>query len=637
MGEVLDAPDARRGTASATSARTTPTTTSPSPRCPNLIVIDGGKGQLAAGLRGARRRSASAASRSSRSPSGSRRSSCPGTPDPVVLAHDTPALQLVAARPRRGAPLRDHAPPQRRDKAMTASVFDDLPGIGPARKRALLDALRLARRRAEGEPRGARVRSRAAAEGRPGTCTRISAAPPRRAAVLDSARVSSVPEPESSDRPPLEDLVVITGLSGAGKSTAMQVFEDAGYFCVDNLPPEMIRGLVELFLHEGSQGAPRRGRVATRAAARTSRRCRRCSTSSTRAGVDHRVLFLDADDEAVHEPLQGDAPPPSARPEGSVAQGIAAERELLAPLRERADLVIDTTGLTAHELRRKIADDLLPRGARNAHRRHVQDLRLQARPAARRRPRPSTCASCRTRTTSRSCAPLTGRDQRIVDYVAQDGQLDEFYARLVPLLDFLLPEYVAEGKAHLTIAIGCTGGRHRSVVITEHLAKRFADNPDIVVDVVHRDADVTPADGSADYYGRSARERPGAAAAGCWDSLGLPPVRLASPPAAPNKPLRKDLPPMPVRVGINGFGRIGRNVFRAAEGLERRHRVRRRQRPHRREDARAPAQVRLDPRALPGHGRGRPTTASSSTATRSRSSPSATRPPCRGATSAPTS
>ena len=89
--------------------------------------------------------------------------------------------------------------------------------------------------------------------------------------------------------------------------------------------------------------------------------------------------------------------------------------------------------------------------------------------------------------------PLTGRDQRIVDYVAQDGHLEAFYERLLPLLDFLIPEYVSEGKAHLTIAIGCTGGRHRSVAISEFLAQRFADNADIVVDVVHRDADVTPA------------------------------------------------------------------------------------------------------------------------------------------------
>ncbi len=86
--------------------------------------------------------------------------------------------------------------------------------------------------------------------------------------------------------------------------------------------------------------------------------------------------------------------------------------------------------------------------------------------------------------------PLTGRDQRIVDYVGQDGHLDAFYERLLPLLDFLIPQYVGEGKAHLTIAIGCTGGRHRSVAISEFLAKRFGERDDIVVDVVHRDTEL---------------------------------------------------------------------------------------------------------------------------------------------------
>lgn len=83
--------------------------------------------------------------------------------------------------------------------------------------------------------------------------------------------------------------------------------------------------------------------------------------------------------------------------------------------------------------------------------------------------------------------PLTGRDQAVVDYVARDGHLDAFYAHLLPLLDFLVPAYVAEGKAHLSVAIGCTGGRHRSVAISEFLARRFAEREDVVVDVVHRD------------------------------------------------------------------------------------------------------------------------------------------------------
>ena len=303
--------------------------------------------------------------------------------------------------------------------------------------------------------------------------------------------MSSAPEPESSDRPPLEDLVVITGVSGAGKSTAMQVFEDAGYFCVDNLPPEMIRGLVELFLHEGSKVR----RAAVVSDARGGAYFEQMSAvldELDAAGVDHRVVFLDASREAVMTRYKETRRRHPLSPEGSVAQGIATERELIEPLRARADLVVDSTGLKAHELRRKLADDLLPRGGATRMAVTFESFGFKNGPArdadivldVRFLPNPHYVPELR---------PLTGRDQRIVDYVAQDGHLAAFYERLLPLLDFLLPEYVAEGKAHLTIAIGCTGGRHRSVAISEFLAKRFADNPDIVVDVVHRDADVTPA------------------------------------------------------------------------------------------------------------------------------------------------
>ena len=297
--------------------------------------------------------------------------------------------------------------------------------------------------------------------------------------------MTSVPEP------PLEDLVVITGVSGAGKSTAMQVFEDAGYFCVDNLPPEMIRGLVELFLHEGSKVR----RAAVVSDARGGAYFEQMSAvldELDAAGVDHRVVYLDASREALMTRYKETRRRHPLSPEGSVAQGIETERELIEPLRARADLVVDSTGLKAHELRRKLADDLLPRGGTTRMAVTFESFGFKNGPArdadivldVRFLPNPHYVPELR---------PLTGRDQRIVDYVAQDGHLEAFYERLLPLLDFLLPEYVAEGKAHLTIAIGCTGGRHRSVAISEFLSKRFADDPDIVVDVVHRDADVTPA------------------------------------------------------------------------------------------------------------------------------------------------
>ena len=290
---------------------------------------------------------------------------------------------------------------------------------------------------------------------------------------------------ETGPTSPLKDLVVITGFSGAGKSTAMNVFEDAGYFCVDNLPPEMIRGLVDLFRHPG---------------AKVELACVVCDVRGgeffegllevleelEQAGVPDRVLFLDADEGALLTRYQETRRRHPLAADGSVAAGILAERLVLAPLRERADLVIDTTALSAAALRRRVAKDMLPLererltvsfssfGFKHGPLRDA-DLIFDVRFL----PNPHYVPELK---------PLTGRDARVVEYVAQDGKLDELYERLHALLDFLLPQYLLEGKAHLTIAIGCTGGRHRSVAIAEHLGARYKGRDGIAVDVFHRDA-----------------------------------------------------------------------------------------------------------------------------------------------------
>ena len=283
----------------------------------------------------------------------------------------------------------------------------------------------------------------------------------------------------------LEDLVVITGFSGAGKSTAMQVFEDAGYFCVDNLPPEMIRALVELFVHEGSK-------VEHAAVVSDVRGGAYFETLSAvlddlaALGISHRVLFLDADDQTLMTRYKETRRRRPLSPEGSVASGIADERKVLAPVRGRADTVIDTGGMSAATLRRRIADEFLPRQARTRMAVTFGSFGFKYGPPrdadlvfdVRFLPNPHYVPELK---------PLTGRDERVVEYVARGGKLDEFYGYLEPLLDFLLPQYVTEGKAHLMVAIGCTGGRHRSVAITEHLAARYADRDDVWVEVSHRD------------------------------------------------------------------------------------------------------------------------------------------------------
>jgi UPF0042 nucleotide-binding protein len=295
-------------------------------------------------------------------------------------------------------------------------------------------------------------------------------------------------EPPAAPR--LQDLVVITGFSGAGKSTAMQVFEDAGYFCVDNLPPEMIRGLVDLLAHEGSK-VERAAVVSDVRGGELFEALVSVLEDLEDSGISHTVLFLDADEESLLTRYKETRRRHPLSPSGTVPTGIAAERALLGPLKAAADLVIDTSGLSARGLRRRIADELLPRHVTGRLAVTFQSFGFKHGPPrdadlvfdVRFLPNPHYVHHLRL---------LTGHDQRVVDFVGREGKLDEFYERLVPLLEFVLPEYVAEGKAHLTVAIGCTGGRHRSVAIAEELGRRFRGREDLHVDVGHRDVDKAP-------------------------------------------------------------------------------------------------------------------------------------------------
>ena len=290
---------------------------------------------------------------------------------------------------------------------------------------------------------------------------------------------------------PLTDLVLITGFSGAGKSTAMKLFEDAGYFCVDNLPPEMIRSLAELFMHAGSK-VERAAVVSDVRGGDYFEALAAVLDDLDDAGLAPRVLFLEAEEQTLLTRYQETRRRHPLSPNGSVADGIAAERALLEPVRERAEVQVDTTGLTAAMLRRKIAAGMLQRstpgrlpvtfysfGHKHGPPRDA-DMSLDVRFL----PNPHYEPELR---------PLTGRDPRITEYVGRDGQLEEFYDRVIPLLEYLLPQYVAEGKGHLTIAIGCTGGRHRSVTVAERLGAHFrAQEGDYIVEVAHRDVDKAP-------------------------------------------------------------------------------------------------------------------------------------------------
>jgi RNase adapter protein RapZ len=299
--------------------------------------------------------------------------------------------------------------------------------------------------------------------------------------VAQVAHASEDEEPVSA----LTDLVVITGFSGAGKSTAMAAFEDEGYFCVDNLPSEMIRSLVDLFHHEGSKVA--RAAVVSDVRGGSYFEGLAAMLDDLRAGgVRHRVLFLEAAEETLQTRYKETRRRHPLTPSGSVAEGIARERALLVPLRDRADVVIDTTGLTAAMLRRKLADELLPTRTPGRLAVTFESFGFKYGPVR----DPDVMLDVRFLPNphyERDLRPLTGNDKRVVEFINRDGELDTFYERLHPLLDYLLPQYLAEGKAHLVLAIGCTGGRHRSVAIAEHLADRYRPAKEYLVEVVHRD------------------------------------------------------------------------------------------------------------------------------------------------------
>jgi UPF0042 nucleotide-binding protein len=193
-------------------------------------------------------------------------------------------------------------------------------------------------------------------------------------------------------------------------------------------------------------------------------------------------------------------------PNGRVLEGIRAEREVLGPLRLAADVVMDTSDLTGAMLRRRVVTELLgPKGGKlaatiitfgfkNGPPREadlVLDVRFLPNPHYR-----------------EDLRPLTGLDPKVVEYVEAGELASEFYARLFPLLDFLVPAYVTEGKTHVTIAIGCTGGRHRSLTVAERIAGHLAEHDDVSVQIVHRDVEL---DRAADP---STRDASGGSASG---------------------------------------------------------------------------------------------------------------------------
>lgn len=288
-------------------------------------------------------------------------------------------------------------------------------------------------------------------------------------------------------------LVVVTGLSGAGKSTALHTLEDLGYFCVDNLPTMLAPQAVELCERGGMARVALGMDVRVRAFLDESGAVLEQLAGGQR-GVE--VLFLDASDETLLRRFnETRRPHPLSTSEhgGSIAvlDGVAVERERLAPMRALAGLIIDTTRLSVHDLRRAIIAHFNPEsgdhesgGASRMTTRVVSfgfkygapvdaDVVLDVRFLD----NPFFVPELKS---------LPGTDPRVIDFVLKNPEARDFIEHTRALLAFALPKYEREGKSYLTIAIGCTGGRHRSVVVAEVLAKALEDGR-TAVSALHRD------------------------------------------------------------------------------------------------------------------------------------------------------
>jgi len=280
-------------------------------------------------------------------------------------------------------------------------------------------------------------------------------------------------------------MTIITGLSGAGRSEAARCLEDLGYFVVDNLPPALIEKMAELAERPGGPA-----RVAFVVDVRGGKFFAQLSEAlrGLRANdTDCRILFLEASEEQLVNRFETTRRRHPLAAYGRVVEGIQRERPMMAALREEADLVIDTTALTPHQLRARIRKEfsdappekslrvtLLSFGYRFGLP-HDADLVIDARFL----PNPHWVDSLRA---------LPGTDDHVKGYVKADATYREFMKRLRSLLELIVPGYVAEGKSYLAVAVGCTGGRHRSVVVVEDLGV-FFKGLNLPVTIRHRDLD----------------------------------------------------------------------------------------------------------------------------------------------------
>ncbi|HEY6305974.1 MAG TPA: RNase adapter RapZ [Candidatus Angelobacter sp.] len=278
-------------------------------------------------------------------------------------------------------------------------------------------------------------------------------------------------------------MVIITGMSGSGKASVLKAFEDLGYYCVDNLPVGLIQRFAELTKHSSEVE-----NAALVADIREGEQLRKLPAiiRSLKKHLNTTVIFLESSDEALLRRFSETRRPHPLGKDSTVKSALRRERHMLQPIRGMADLVVDTSRFTVHELRAHITQkftagstdkDILVSLVSFGYKAGVPndaDLLFDVRFL----PNPHFIPKFR---------PLTGRHPQVAKYIRSFPQTREFIDRISELLIYLIPHYVREGKSYLTIGFGCTGGQHRSVMIAEEVRSRLA-KPGYTVKVIHRDS-----------------------------------------------------------------------------------------------------------------------------------------------------
>jgi UPF0042 nucleotide-binding protein len=281
------------------------------------------------------------------------------------------------------------------------------------------------------------------------------------------------------------DITIITGLSGAGRSEAANVLEDLGFFVIDNLPPALIPKVAELARAPGRP--PVRYALGADVRSGALEDLHVALEELRESGVRTRILFLEASDDVLVRRYEATRRKHPLGGTDRVSEAIADERALLEPLKAQADLVVDTSSLNVHELRDRLRDLFATGAADQALQtsivsfgfKHGLPLDVDLVFDCRFLPNPHWVESLR---------PLPGTDPRVRRYVLKQPETEAFLQELERLFALLLPAYVREGKAYLSIAVGCTGGHHRSVVLAEELAK-VLERLGFEARVHHRDVD----------------------------------------------------------------------------------------------------------------------------------------------------